>query len=349
MESFRVDNLLDLCTTGGCGSKAPLERVEEVLSVIDQSTSTSDPNLSILDDFGDCSVNEISNPGLLVSSIDFGTPISNNAREWGAVAAENALSDIWAVGGRPLTCLAIVGWPFNAHLPLEGSLTALLEGATRQLHLSKTRISGGHTIESPTPFFGLSVTGIAEKGSVRGNNRAEPGLSLVLTKPIGTGLAITGNRLGLLAANEWEQSVSLMTTSNFEASNFAAENFLACSTDISGFGLIGHSHLMAQRSAVSVVLYPERVPILDACKPALNAGTIPRLAEATLAQAYDYCPNWAGATEIVRLLLADPQTSGGLLMAMPKQVAEEGAAKFPHFAIVGETREGVAGEVRLRW
>ena len=291
----------------------------------------------------------------LVATVDFFTPIVDDARLWGQVAATNSVSDIYAMGGQPLFGMNLVAWPKDK-LPLD-LLGEVLAGGAQAAIDGGWVVAGGHTIDGPEPMYGQAVVGEVEIDAMLTNAGGKPGDALVLTKPIGTGLLATAlKRLppeetapGGRFAETYEAAVASMTRLNQTAAASARQSGASAATDITGFGLIGHLHKLAQASGVSAVVDVGSVPVLPGAWTLLDEGFVPGGSAANR----DFMRPWIihSPDERALTMMADAQTSGGLLFACPPQAAEtavdELAASGHAVAVVGELTDGRPGTIRL--
>jgi selenide,water dikinase len=287
--------------------------------VLRQLPKMNDTNVLVgsasLDDAG---VYRLTRDRALVQTVDFFTPIVDDPFSYGQIAAANALSDVYAMGGRPLTALNIMGIPTDLVSP--DVIAAILRGGAAKAKEAGCVIIGGHTIRNPEPIYGLSVTGIVSPGRMLTNARARPGDLLVLTKPLGTGIATTGIKRGLTSAALAKKSIALMRSLNTVGAVLAERGLVRAAVDVTGFGLLGHLAAMCRASGVGAEISPSAVPAIspeifslinDDCVP---GGTRQNLETANA------IVEWNETAEPVRLLLADAQTSGGLLLSVsPKR------------------------------
>lgn len=249
----------------------------------------------------------------LVATTDFFTPIVDDAATWGAIAAANALSDVYAMGGRPLFALNLVGWPRDK-LPFE-LLGDVLRGAGEIVRKAGCLVLGGHSIDDPEPKFGLVVLGEVHPDRMLTNAAAHPGDRIVLTKPLGTGILTTALKRDLISEQALEPAIRSMTTLNDGAATAALAAGVRCATDVTGFGLLGHLHNILTASNVGARVHFSRIPLLPGALELAGKGAVPggttRNLQATAAE-------WAkDLSESERLLTVDAQTSGGLLLTVP--------------------------------
>jgi selenide,water dikinase len=265
----------------------------------------------------DAAVYRLDDRTALVFTTDFFTPIVDDPYDWGRVAAANALSDVYAMGGRPILALNLVGWPVE-QLPLE-MLARVLEGGAAVAADAGTLIAGGHTIDDREPHYGMAVVGLAHPDRIITNAAAKPGDVLVLTKPLGVGATTTGIKRGLADAAATERVVALMTRLNRGASEAMLNAGVVAATDVTGFGMLGHLHKMLLASGVSAVLDASAVPVMDGARVLVDQGAV---AGGTRRNMTFVAPwvSWGGdVAETDRILLADAQTSGGMLIACPPE------------------------------
>lgn len=279
----------------------------------------------------------------LVQTVDFFAPIVDDPYLFGQVAAANALSDVYAMGGEPLTAMNIVGFP-SGKLPLE-VLREILRGGQDKVHEAGALIVGGHTIIDEELKYGLSVTGRANPKKLLTNAAARVGDRLVLTKPIGTALLATAAKKGTLPEAELTSLGDSMRALNAEASKAALDVGARCATDITGFGLLGHASHIARASNVTLRIRVDRVPLLPGARAVAEAGI--RTGGAERNQMYlDALVDWGSASEVSRVLLIDPQTSGGLLVALRPEQIDAYLSRVPGAVEIGEVLPaGVTGLV----
>jgi len=266
----------------------------------------------------DAGVYRISDEVALVQSVDFFTPIVDEAFDWGRIAAANALSDIYAMGGTPLTALQLVGWPRD-RLPFD-LLGDVLEGGAAVLEEAKCTLLGGHSIDDAEPKYGLAVTGVVHPDEIVGNDGAHPGDVLVLTKPIGTGLITTGIKRGIVDEAVRDTAVETMARLNAGAARAMRRVGASGATDVTGFGLLGHLGEMIRASSVSAEIELAAIPILPGAAKLAADNVFPGGTERNLAAAERFT-HFGGVDRAGQLLLADAQTSGGLLLTIEAPLA----------------------------
>jgi selenide,water dikinase len=281
----------------------------------------------------DAGVFLVSDDLALVQTVDFFAPIVDDPYLFGQVAAANALSDVYAMGGEPLTALNIVGFP-SGKLPLE-VLREILRGGQDKVHEAGALIVGGHTIIDEELKYGLSVTGRANPKRLLTNAGARPGDRLLLTKPIGTALLATAAKRGELGAEESRMLAETMSALNKRASVAALEVGAVCATDITGFGLLGHASHIARASKVTLRIDVARVPLLPGAREVAMRGIRTGGADRNLSY-LEALVDWGSASEIDRVLMIDPQTSGGLLVALNADRARRYLSLVPEAVEIGE-------------
>lgn len=294
----------------------------------------NDPRLLVgHETFDDAGIFRITPEIALVQTVDFFAPIVDDAYDFGRVAATNALSDVFAMGGEALTAMNIVAFPAEK-LPIE-VLSDILRGGQDMVHAAGAHIVGGHSITDEELKYGLSVTGTVHPDRVLSNASAKVGDVFVLTKPIGTGILATAAKRGLLPDAERAALTESMTTLNLVASRTALASGATCATDITGFGLLGHASHIARASDVTIRIDHAAVPLLPGTRAMIERGAL--TGGAARNRAYmEPLVDWGRTTDEMRAMLVDPQTSGGLLVALhPGRVAEF-MAVVPGSAIVGE-------------
>ena len=287
----------------------------------------------------DAGVFRIEEDRALVQTVDFFSPIVDDPYDWGRIAAANALSDVYAMGGRPLTALQLVGWP-RSKLPLD-LLGRVLAGGADVMAEAGAVVAGGHSIDNESPVYGFAVTGWVDPRRMTVNSAARPGDAVVLTKPLGTGVAAAAVKQGAASRQLAGRAVEVMAALNRAASEAMTAAGVRAAVDVTGFGLLGHLREMLEASGVSARLDMASVPVLDGVAGLVEAGVYPGGSMRNLRSAAPVVENRAGETALK--ILADAQTSGGLLMAAPPEVLDrlvEGlAGAAPAAAVIGEFTE----------
>lgn len=294
----------------------------------------SDPRLIVgRETFDDAGVFVLSDDLALVQTVDFFAPIVDDPYLFGQIAAANALSDVYAMGGEPLTALNIVAFP-SGKLPMS-VLGDILRGGQDKVHEAGALVVGGHSIIDEELKFGLAVTGRAHPKRLLTNAGASVGDRLVLTKPIGTGILATALKRGILGQAEIDGLYAAMSTLNRAASQAALSVNARCATDVTGFGLLGHASHIARASQVTLRINASRVPVLPGTEAAWNAGARTGGAERNAAY-LETRVEWSAASPWIRDLLIDPQTSGGLLVAVPAAGVDEYLSMVPEGVVIGD-------------
>lgn len=266
----------------------------------------------------DAAVWDLGDGTCLVSTTDFFMPIVDDAFTYGAIASVNAISDVYAMGGRPVMALAILGWPVDK-LPAELA-QQVLNGSRSICEKAGIPLAGGHSIDSPEPIFGLAVSGIIRKTNLKQNNTATEGCLLYLTKPIGVGIITTAQKRGVAIPEDVDEAVRIMTELNVLGYEFGKLEYVKAMTDITGFGLLGHLIEVCEGSNLSAEIEYAKVPLVKNLSYYLSKFIYP---DNTMRnwQSYEKNVNGIGAESL--LTLCDPQTSGGLLVCVEETKAEE--------------------------
>ena len=252
---------------------------------------------------------------VLVQTVDFFTPIVDDAYDWGRIAAANALSDVYAMGGKPLTALQLVSWPRD-DLPFE-LLADVIRGGADVMAEAGTTVVGGHSIDDKEPKYGFAVTGTVDLEQLTTNAAARPGDVLVLTKPLGMGVASTALKRRMASPELRDAAVKVMTTLNAAAAEVMVGAGVRCATDITGYGLLGHLRGVVEASDVSGVVHADQVPVLDGIHELVAKGVFPDGSVRNLESVFEIVDS--GVDVNVLKVLADAQTSGGLLMTIPAE------------------------------
>jgi selenide,water dikinase len=308
-----IPRLTTLSHGSGCACKLGPEALGRVMSML---PPVEDPALLVgSDTFDDAAIYRLSDDLALVQTVDFFTPIVDDPYDFGRIAATNAISDVYAMGGRPLTALNIVCFP-SGILPLD-YLGRILQGGAEVARLAGVTIVGGHTIDDPEPKYGLAVTGVIRPGDELTNAATEPGDYLVLTKPLGVGIIATAIKKGVASAEAVAAATASMTTLNREGAEVAREFGARALTDVTGFGLLGHLSEMCRASEVGAEVWFDQLPLLPEAAALVREGVAPGGTRRNL----EHVEPWTDFEETLepwqRLLCADAQTSGGLLLAVP--------------------------------
>jgi selenide,water dikinase len=341
--------LTQLARRAGCAAKQPPGFLLPLLGLL---PPIRDPNVLIgTTTSDDAAIYRLNDDLALVLTTDFFTPIVDSPFDFGAIAAANALSDVYAMGGKPIAALNLVGFP-SSQLPVE-VLAEILRGASHIAAQAGIELVGGHTIQSEEPIFGLAVVGTIHPQRVLSNAGAKPGDQLILTKPIGLGIITTAaknseDRLGAIT-----EAIQLMTTLNRTAAEVLSQFPVHALTDVTGFGLLGHLRNMTSASGVDAVVHSDAVPVLAAARDYCQAGIAPGGTHANRKFLHDWITVEPDISDQELLLLCDAQTSGGLLAAVPEAEANAvlhalNAAQTPAAAIVGMMTAPGSGRIHLQ-
>jgi selenide, water dikinase len=332
----QVVRLTQQVKAGGCASKLPPGSLRAVLSKLPVQ---EDPNLLVgFETSDDAGVYQIAQNLALVQTVDFFTPLVDDPFTFGQIAATNALSDVYAMGGRPVSALSLVCFPAAGDLAI---LEQIMRGGLAKMSEAGCTVVGGHSVRDEEMKFGYAVTGLIDPAEVKTNARAVAGDVLILTKPIGTGVITTALKLGK-AEQAWvDAAVKSMTTLNRTAAEivgtFASVHAM---TDITGFGLMGHGREMAMGSGVTLEIETARVPVIEGALDAVRAGAIPGglLSNREFAECIVADADGSNIPAELRMLMYDPQTSGGLLISAAAEQATE---------LMSALREAGVGAVRI--
>lgn len=282
---------------------------------------TADPNLLVgFDSSDDAAVYRVSPDVAMIQTVDFFPPVVDDPYTFGQIAATNALSDVYAMGGQPRLAMNLLAVP--SCLPLE-AVGAILEGGASKVAEAGAVIAGGHSIEDPEPKYGLCITGLVHPDAILTNSGAREGDILVLTKALGTGILTTAAKAELLTPAELQEMTGLMTTLNKAAAEAAVPLRPNACTDVTGFGLIGHAREMAQGAGCTVELWPGRIPVLPKALELARDGIIPAGAYRNLDFAGGDVAVDGNFPQEVLDALYDPQTAGGLLLSVPEAKTAE--------------------------
>ena len=296
----------------------------------------------------DAAVYRLNDETALIVTVDFFPPITDDPYEFGAIAAANSLSDVYAMGGKPLIALNVVGFPASLDKEILGRT---LQGGYAKAAEAECLIVGGHTVDDPEPKYGLSVIGVVEPGKQISNAGAKPGDILVLSKPIGTGIITTAGKQGVVDPDVMAGAVETMAALNKPAALAMQRVGVSAATDITGFGLLGHLKSMVKGSGVAAEINLAAVPVLPGARELLENGVAPGGTHRNVSSVNDAVTWDAALTDEDRLLLCDAQTSGGLLVSVPADRAgelvdalrDEGA---PCAAVVGRITDRPAGTIK---
>lgn len=332
-------DLLSRAENGGCSAKLPATELSRALQGL---PTTSHPDLLVGNEtHDDAGVFRISGDLALIQTTDFFTPVCSDPYEFGQIAAANALSDVYAMGGEVLTALNIAAFP--AKVPLE-VLHEILRGGIEKVKEAGGVMVGGHTIVDDVPKYGLAVTGTVHPDHIITNASAKPGDMLILTKPLGAGVIMAGHRLGEVSAEDYQNVLDSMKQLNRAAVPVMHRYGVRCATDVTGFGLAGHAMKLAEASGVTIEVFANALPIFKGVAELLNIGCIPGACFRNL----EFVEENSFFSDMLcyetKMVLMDAQTSGGLLICIKESAAEVMVqelieAGFPHTAIIGKVSE----------
>jgi selenide,water dikinase len=305
----------------GCGCKIAPKMLDQILAT-DIPMPGNDKLLVGNHTKDDAAVYDIGNGNAMITTTDFFMPIVDDPFDFGRIAAANSISDVYAMGGKPLVAIAILGWPVEK-LPVDMA-QKVLEGGRSVCREAGIPLAGGHSIDSPEPIFGLAVTGMVETGRLKRNNTAREGDFLFLTKPLGVGILSTAQKRGLLEESHKAEMIEHLTTLNKIGEEFGKLKGVTAMTDVTGFGLLGHLIEMMEGSALSADLFYEKIPVANGVREYISKRIFP---DATTR-------NWSSYSDKVKFekgvnvmeaftLLPDPQTNGGILVAVREDSIEE--------------------------
>lgn len=294
----------------GCGCKISPAVLETILH--SSEVRSQFPGLLVGNESkDDAAVYEMEGGQCIISTTDFFMPIVDEAVDFGRIASVNAISDVYAMGGKPMMAIAILGWPIGK-LPPEMA-QQVLEGSRKVCKEAGIPLAGGHSIDSPEPIFGLAVTGVVHRDHIKRNNTAEEGDLIYLTKPIGTGMVTTAQKRGLASKEELSEAVNVMTQLNVAGEKLGAMSSVTAMTDITGFGLLGHLIEVCDGSHLSAELEYAAVPLLKSVKGYAEKMIYP---DNTMRNWSSYQAKVEGIGSESLLTLCDPQTSGGLMICV---------------------------------
>jgi len=337
--------LTALSRSSGCAAKMPAASLSQVLKKLPIFNDENFLSASI--PFADAGIYRIDGKTALVQSVDYFTPIVDDPTNFGRIAAANALSDLYATGAKPLTALNVVGFPPILDPEI---LVAILCGSSEKVSEAGAVVVGGHTVEDDEPKFGLCVTGLVDPQKMITTVGARPGDKLLLTKPLGTGLLTTALKGEVLSEAEITEAIRGMTTLNRAASLLMQQTGVSACTDITGFGLLGHALEMAEASGVTIEISANQLPAYPGALEMAQMGLVP-VGSYRNREFYQHkVDNWADVSILTIDLIADPQTSGGLLIAVSPEKADALAAALNNVGgcwLIGQVAESSSGRLRF--
>jgi selenide, water dikinase len=328
--------LTALAHGGGCGCKLSPGVLRELLA--NQPAAAPFANLLVGTETGDdAAVWRLDDETCIVATTDFFMPMVDDPFDFGRIAATNALSDVYAMGGKPIFALAILGMPINS-MPTT-MIREILRGGAAMAAEAGIPVAGGHSIDSPEPIYGLAVVGLVSTKALRRNSEARRGDALILTKPIGVGIYSAAIKKGALSEEGYREMIGFMTRLNVVGAELARMTEVHAMTDVTGFGLLGHALEMARGAGVTVRFRLNDLPLLAQAETLAGAGFVTGASHRNWASYGDAVSLPEGLNDWRRLLLTDPQTSGGLLVACDAQAALAILTRIregdPHAAIIG--------------
>ena len=349
-EYIHAPRLTSLSPGAGCACKLPLAKLEALFASLEGTPGMGPAAGDLLigaAEGDDAAVLRLDDNRALVLTTDFFTPIVDDPGDWGRIAAANALSDVYAMGGRPLIAVNLAAWPGEG---LDLALLAeVLRGGAEVAAAAGCFVAGGHTIDDPVPKYGLAVTGLADPARLMTIDRAAPGDRLILTKAIGTGVVATALKRGQPSAAVVDAAVASMTLLNAGASQAALRSGVRAATDVTGFGLLGHLHRMLAASKAAARLYAASVPLLPGAAGLAAAGFVSGGTRANTERMRGFAAVDPAVPPELAVLLHDAQTSGGLLLAAPPGAAPallgDLRAQGLPAAVIGDIVAGESGHV----
>lgn len=322
----------------GCGCKISPAVLESILKTTQDATKIYPKLLVGNSSKDDAAAYDLGNGTSVLSTTDFFMPIVDDPFTFGKIAATNAISDIYAMGGRPLMAISILGWPVNVLSP--EIAREVLEGGRAACEEAGIPLAGGHSIDSPEPIFGLAVTGIVENRQLKQNNKAVPGCEIFLTKPLGIGILTTAQKRKKIEPGHIDAAIAAMTTLNKVGAEFSALESVVALTDVTGFGLLGHLGEVCEGSGISAIIEYDKVPLLPNTKKYLQMDCV---SGGTINNIKSYGHTIEEMTQEQESILCDAQTSGGLLAIVRKEGVSEflkiAAAAGHSLESIGQTCE----------
>ena len=325
---------------GGCSAKLPAKELDKALADLPKISS---PDMLVdIDTHDDAGVIKINNETALIQTTDFFPPVCSDPYEFGQIAAANALSDVYAMGGKVLTAMNILMFPPDK--PME-ALKEILRGGQEKVTEAEGFLVGGHTITDDTPKYGLAITGVVHPDKVITNAGAREGDILILTKPIGAGIILSGKKIGEVSDSNYQAALDNMKHLNKKGADVMQKYGVKCATDITGFGLIGHAMKLAMASNVSIVINTQDVPVLSGAYELAEMGCLPGACFRNQDYVEDFCYIDEQVIYENKMLIHDAQTSGGLLMCVSPKDKD---AILEDLKNSGYSESAVMGEVVAR-
>jgi selenide, water dikinase len=345
----QVPRLTSLSPGAGCACKLPMSKLEDLFASFALQPASGDLLIGALEG-DDAAVLRLDDERALVLTTDFFTPIVDDAYDWGRIAAANALSDVYAMGGRPLIAVNLAAWP-GSDLPIE-LLGDVLRGGADVAVSAGCPVVGGHTVDDPIPKYGMAVVGMAHPDRLFAIDKITDGDQLILTKAIGTGVIATALKNGSVDDATLQAAVDSMTLLNATASESGLAAGVRSATDVTGFSLLGHLHRMLRASGLSAVVYADQVPLLPRTIELVDAGFVSggtRANVSRLSKAIEVHPSVSASLSV---LLHDAQTSGGLLLAAPEDAVTGLLGDLQQHglpaAVIGHASKGTPGDISVQ-
>jgi selenide, water dikinase len=345
-----VTRLTSLSPGAGCACKLPLAKLEELFASMGAIAPAAEGDLLVGAAEGDdAAVFRLDEDRALILTTDFFTPIVDDPGDWGRIAAANALSDVYAMGGKPLMAVNLAAWP-GKDLDV-AILGKVLLGGAEIARQAGCYVAGGHTIDDPVPKYGMAVTGLVDPAVLMTIDHAEPGDQLILTKALGTGVVATAHKRDAAPEAVLKAAVDSMTTLNDGAAEAAVKAGVRAATDVTGFGLLGHLHRMLNASKAAARIHAGSAPLLPGAAQLARDGYISGGTRANTERMRAFTEIDAQVPEEVAVLLHDAQTSGGLLLAVKPAAAQDLLADLNGrglpAALIGEVIAGASGRVEV--
>ncbi len=341
-------DLLQTVEQGGCSAKLPAQMLDAIIKNI--PVRHHEQLLVGTDTHDDAAVWKVDSNTAIISTTDFFPPLCSDPYEFGQIAAANALSDIFAMGGVAVMALNLVMFPSSKiHISV---LEEILKGGAEKVAEAQAVLAGGHTIDDYPPKYGLAVTGIVHPDRIITNSCTQDGEHLILTKPIGTGTIVAGHRIGEVEKQNYQRALETMKLLNKNGAEILCKYALRCATDITGFGLLGHIYEMAAGSGMAIRIDSTAVPLLAGAYDLIDMGCIPGASFRNLRYIDPYVRFAEDIDYNVKMLLVDAQTSGGLLLSSPAEktaqvVADLKACGYPVAAVIGTVERRAVGEASV--
>lgn len=327
----------------GCACKLGPDELASIMTVLDGHDASTHRDLLVgVSTSDDAGIFAIGDGRALVQTVDIFTPVVDQPRDWGRIAAANALSDVYAMGGNPLTALQYLAWPRDT---LDFALAReVVAGGLEVMGRAGCTVVGGHSIDSPEPTYGFAVTGLVGTDSYVPNSGAKLGDSLILTKPLGVGIITTAIKRGMCPPGPERTAIETMTALNDVAGRALSAASANSATDVTGFGLLGHLREMCLASGVGATIALGRVPVIEGARELLEQGMWAGGSQRNLKSVLDFVESEVDEDGLK--LLADAQTSGGLLVSVPPGSAGEYFQRVPGSAVIGQVTDGIGITVR---